>query len=101
MKSLVQFIKESKVDDAKVQKAIDKVLAVKGGKFVKVLNAELSDAPGCDTEDDFEEYLDDLMSNTKEYPARWSLICAVANVLKMDPQDLLDNSNSDLFFCHF
>ena len=99
MKSLVQFIKESRVDDSKVEKAIAKVLADKGKDFVKALNNELNS--GCSNEDDYENFVMDVMDNPKDYPTRWSLINAVANELKMDPKDLFDNSNSDLFFDYF
>lgn len=93
MKSLKDFIKESKVDNAKVE-AIAKKILDKDKKLWQGLDDETAKCP----DDDFEEWQDNVINNIEEYGARWAFLQAIAKELRMKPYDLLSEIDWDILF---
>lgn len=93
MKSLVQFINESREENAKIEKIAKKILE-KDKKLLKKLQNETSYCP----DDEFEEWQDNIVNHIEEYPGRWQFLQAIAKELKVKPYDLLDDIDWDILF---
>ena len=97
MKSLVDYIKEGKVDFKKVEETAKKAaeqLKKDKKEWAKYAEEEF----GKIGDDDFEKFEDNILNDHSAAPAIWALVTATAEMLKMDPIDLFEEFGLDPFY---
>ena len=97
MKSLVQFIQESKIDYKKITEAVKKaveILKKENKEWSKYAEQESSRV----REDDYERFEDRVLNDHTVAPAIWKLVEKTAEILKVDAEDLFEEEGLEPFF---